>query len=135
MQHGDYDDALSDGDGEELPDLPDLSLLNMKAPPYASSGYPGHSSPDLAGALESISKAQELMAQRLLELNTGPPGILQSEDPSLGGLGLGAVKSAREREAYRKRIQSNPESIYNEWWVAARAESGVEERGGGRESG
>ena len=53
--------------------------------------------------------------------------MLLSDDPALGNLGLGALKSARERELYRRRIHDSPESIYNEWWLAARQEAGVEE--------
>eukprot|EP00972_Heterocapsa_arctica_P110174 16222014-Heterocapsa_arctica.AAC.1 len=81
--------------------------------------------PTLASAIENLNKTQELMMQQFMSMNlSGGAGVLNSDDPVLGNLGLGAVKSARERELYQSRIETNPESIYNEWWKAARMEAG-----------
>ena len=57
----------------------------------------------------------------------GGSDFLQSGDAAIGDLGLGAVKSAREREAYRKRLESQPQTVTNEWFDLAKREANVKE--------
>ena len=117
-----FSDDLED---DEDDDLPDLSLLAGTQP---SSSNNDLKKPTLTAALENINKTQELMIQSLMNLSINGQNVLHSDDPALGNLGLGGVKSARERELYRRRIHDNPESIYVQRVVAGRPPGG--RRGG-----
>ena len=80
---------------------------------------------ELAQALKSIVITQQAM----LESIRGGTGanILDSSDPALGAMGLGALKGARERNSFKNRLENESLSVAAEWWEAARIEAKVEE--------
>ena len=99
---------------------------------------PGSSSSSSSGGGATSTSLDPLVAQLLTEMSNTQKalvakldgdraGILDSADPALGHLSLGAVKSARDRELMRRRMMSEPMTVAKEWFEAARREAKIEE--------
>ena len=114
--------AQVDEEIEDLGRLPNRGTSQVGRGPIGAVA-PGAEG-ELCTILQGLSLSQERIVDKLSMIGTSP-GVLESGDPALGALGLGAVKSAREREVYQRTLLNNPDEITLGWYQNIMRESNV----------
>jgi len=80
---------------------------------------------DWQGAISQLAHLQANVLQAVTGSGSGLSTM--GDDKALGDLSLGAVKSAKERETWKKRIKERPTEVSQEWWDHAKEETGTEQ--------